>query len=115
MNPIGPEGDIHLQPANMVPLGTKPNPEANSEGIGDDVKGKEVKDKKKDGEKGPVVDHDNDGKLDEKKKAQSTGPEQIAGNGGVVKETKVEVKIDAPPPKPKNLAGLEDTVSISQG
>ncbi len=95
MNPVGPEGDILLQPANFVPLGTLPSPKANEPGTGDNLKDNSGKDKS-----------------DKTKKTTKTTTTQKIGNGGAVEETVVTVVIEEPEPKPANLNGLEDAVSV---
>ncbi len=94
-NPVGVEGDILLQPANFVPLGTLPSPKANEPGTGDNLKDNSGKDKS-----------------DKTKKITKTTTTQKIGNGGAVEETTVTVTIEEPVPKPANLNGLEDAVSI---
>lgn len=98
LNPVGPEGDILLQPANMVPLGTKPAESSNTKGVGDDLKGKgndKIKEKEED------------------KEAQAgLKPAMTTGNGGAVKQVTPPSIIEVPPGKPKNLNGFDESVVV---
>lgn len=102
LNPVGPEGDILLQPSNMVPLGTKPAETANTKGTGDDLKGVVGKDNKE----------TDDGKSAAGDKGPAKAPTQTAGNGGTIIDNTPPIAIAPTVAKPKNLNGFDESMVV---